>query len=149
MSAEPKAVTQAFWEALYARDWERIASFFGPDSIYYDVPIGPAAAAKGPGDIVKRLKLGLEPLVGYDHGPATVVSEGDIVVTEHTEMWEWPTGERATLPFTSIQHVVDGTITRWKDYWDLRTLLGSGPPTWEEDLGRSDLSWMFDATGLV
>lgn len=149
MSAEPKAVTKAFWDALYARDWDLIGSFFGPESIYYDVPVGPSAAAKGPENIVKRLKLGLEPLVGYDHGPATVISEGEIVVTEHAEMWEWPTGEKATLPFTSIQHVVDGTITLWKDYWDLRTLLSNGPPTWEEDLGKSDLSWMFDATGIA
>ena len=33
---------------LYERDWARIGSFFGPDSIYYDVPTGPATAARGP-----------------------------------------------------------------------------------------------------
>ena len=58
----PAETAAAFWDALYARDWEAIAGFFGPDSIYYDVPTGPGAAAKGPDDIVKRLKLGLEPL---------------------------------------------------------------------------------------
>ncbi|MEZ5134619.1 MAG: nuclear transport factor 2 family protein [Acidimicrobiales bacterium] len=84
-----------------------IAGFFRPDSIYYDVLTGPGAAAMGPDDIVKRLKLGLEQLAGYDHGPATVVSEGSIVVTEHAEHWRWPTGEEVTLPFVSIQHVHD------------------------------------------
>jgi limonene-1,2-epoxide hydrolase len=112
---DPVAVTAAFWDALYARDWDLVASFFGPDSIYLDVPTGPAAAARGPADIVKRLRLGLESLAGYDHGPATVVAGDGVVMTEHTEMWEWPTGERATLPFVSVQHVDGPTITLWKD----------------------------------
>ncbi len=145
----PAETTAAFWDALYARGWDAIAGFFGPDSIYFDVPTGPGAAAKGPDDIVKRLKLGLEQLAGYDHGPATVVSEGPIVVTEHAEHWRWPTGEEVTLPFVSIQHVHDGVITLWKDYWDLGTLMAGGPANWQELLEAGDLSWMFDATGLV
>src|SRR5829696_7809865 len=74
---DPKAVTSAFWDALYARHWERVRSFFGPESIYLDVPTGPAAAARGPENIEKRLRLGLEKLSGYGHGPATVVGVAD------------------------------------------------------------------------
>jgi limonene-1,2-epoxide hydrolase len=147
--SEPIAVTGAFWDALYARDWERVRSFFGPESIYLDVPTGPTAAARGPDDIVKRLRLGLESLAGYDHGPATVVSDGGIVMTEHTEMWRWPTGETVTLPFVSVQHVDDGTITLWKDYWDLGTLMGAAPPDWMDQLTGGDMSWITDVTGLV
>jgi limonene-1,2-epoxide hydrolase len=146
---DPKAITSAFWDALYARHWERVRSFFGPESIYVDVPTGPAAAARGPENIEKRLRLGLEKLSGYLHGPATVVAEGGIVVTEHTETWEWPTGETATLPFVSVQHVDGGTITLWKDYWDLGTLVGSAPPDWMEQLMAGDMSWMTDVTGLI
>lgn len=146
---EPAAVTGAFWDALYDRDWDAVAGFFGPGSIYLDVPTGPSAAARGPEGIVARLKLGLEQLDGYDHGPATVVAQDGIVVTEHTEHWRWPTGEEVTLPFVSIQHVAEGVITLWKDYWDLGTLMAGGPPNWQEQLMAGDLSWMFDATGLV
>ena len=70
----PAKVAAAFWAALYDRDWPRIRSFFGPDSIYYDVPTGPSTAGKGPDSIEARLRLGLEGLAGYDHGPAAVVS---------------------------------------------------------------------------
>jgi limonene-1,2-epoxide hydrolase len=146
---EPVAVTGAFWDALYARDWESVRSFFGPDSIYLDVPTGPTAAARGPDDIVKRLRLGLESLAGYDHGPATVVADGGTVMTEHTEMWRWPTGETVTLPFVSVQHVEDSTITLWKDYWDLGTLMGAAPPDWMDQLTGGDMSWITDVTGLV
>ena len=40
------------------------------------MPTGPGAAARGPVDIEKRLRLGLEGLAGYDHGPATIIAEG-------------------------------------------------------------------------
>ena len=149
LGGDPKAVTSAFWEALYARDWSRVRSFFGPESIYLDVPTGPAAAARGPVDIEKRLRLGLEGLAGYDHGPATVVAEGGIVVTEHTESWEWPTGETVTLPFVSVQHVDGGTITLWKDYWDLGTLMSGAPPDWMAQLTGGDMSWITDVTDLI
>jgi limonene-1,2-epoxide hydrolase len=149
LGTDPKAVAAAFWDALYARDWARVRSFFGPESIYLDVPTGPAAAARGPVDIEKRLRLGLEGLAGYGHGPATVVAEGGIVVTEHTESWEWPTGETVTLPFVSVQHVEGDTITLWKDYWDLGTLMSGAPPDWMAQLTGGDMSWITDVTGLI
>jgi limonene-1,2-epoxide hydrolase len=146
MSDDPPKVAAAFWAALYDRDWPRIRSFFGPDSIYYDVPTGPSTAGKGPHSIEARLRLGLEGLAGYDHGPAAVVSQGPVVVTEHAEHWRWPSGESVTLPFVSVQHVHDGIITLWRDYWDLQTLMTASPASWQDRLATADLSWIHDAT---
>ena len=145
----PPEVTAAFWEALYARDWPRIRTFFAEDSIYYDVPVGPAAAGRGPASIEARLRLGLEGLASYSHRPGVVVSEGDVVVTEHAETWAWETGETVTLPFVSVQRVRDQTIVLWKDYWDQQTLMAAAPAAWHERLETADLSWVFDATGLA
>jgi limonene-1,2-epoxide hydrolase len=145
---EPTEVTGAFWQALYAHDWDEVASFFDDDSVYFDVPTGPSTAARGPADIVARLRLGLDPVSGHDHGPRTVViSDAAVVMTEHTEIWHWPTGETATLPFVSVQYVEGGVITMWKDYWDYNTLLGAAPPDWQERLFSADLDWIHDATG--
>ncbi len=149
MSDEPRDVVAAFWDALYSRDWNRIRSFFSSDSIYYDVPTGPATAAKGPDGIEARLRLGLETLSGYEHAVGVVVSEGDIVVTEHAETWHWPSGESVTLPFVSVQHVTGGQIILWKDYWDYQTLMNAAPADWQERLASADLSWIFDATGIA
>lgn len=146
MERAPREVAAAFWEALYARDWEAIRSFFGPDSIYYDVPTGPATAGKGPDSIEARLRLGLEGLSGYDHVIGLVVCEGDVVVTEHAETWRWPSGESVTLPFVSVQRIVDGTIVLWKDYWDYRTLMDGAPSDWQDRLATADLSWIYDAS---
>ncbi len=49
------------WKALSERDWDLLRTYLSEDCIYLDMPVGPAAAARGPEDIVKRLKIGLEP----------------------------------------------------------------------------------------
>ena len=144
----PKETVAAFWSALYDRDWDRIAGFFGDDSVYWDVPAGPGGAAKGADGIEKRLRLGLEGLAGYEHDHLRTVAEGDTVVTEHTETWTWASGETVTLPFVSVQVVRDGRIVLWKDYWDYGTLMGAAPQSWHDRLATADLSWVFDATGI-
>jgi len=145
----PRQVASAFWEALYARDWPAVRGFFAEDSIYYDVAVGPAAAGRGPASIEARLRLGLETLASYTHEPGVVVAEGDTVVTEHAERWEWARGETVTFPFVSVQRVRDGKIVLWKDYWDRQTLMAAAPASWHERLEGADLWWVFDATGLA
>ena len=143
MSAD---LVQRFWKTLYARDWDGIAGFFGPDSVYWDVPVGPTAAAKGPADIVSRLQLGLEGLSGYEQFEGPIVSQGRYVVTEHREVWHWPSGETASLPFVSVMEVDGDVITLWKDYWDYSTLMDAAPAVWHERLATADLSWIYDAS---
>jgi limonene-1,2-epoxide hydrolase len=144
-------VAGRFWDALYERDWQLIRSFFDADSIYYDVPTGPSSAARGPEDIEARLQLGLLGLAGYEHAPGAVVaSAGDgIVMTEHTEVWHWSSGETVALPFVSVQHVHGEVIAIWKDYWDYNTLINAAPAWWVEEIMSADLSWVFDATGVM
>ncbi len=137
------------WKALSNRDWEAVKTFLSEDCIYVDMPIGPAAAARGPEDIVKRLKVGLEPLAGYENHDGVLVSNGVDTMYEHSETWTFKTGEQGVLRFVTVHKVEDGKITLWKDYWDMNGLTGFAPPTWLEDLAAADMSWMFDATGLI
>ena len=147
MTPEPAEIIDSFWTALYDRDWDRIRSFFDAESIYYDVPTGPATAAKGPDGIVARLQLGIEGLAGYDHGPGTVATGPDgLVMTEHTETWRWPTGESVVLPFVSVHRVRGEVITLWRDYWDYTTLMNAAPAAWVEMLMSADTPWLYDAT---
>jgi limonene-1,2-epoxide hydrolase len=127
---ENKETVRSLWEALYERDWDRIAGFFGDDSEYTDVPSPADDVARGPALIVDRLRLGLERLSGYEHQQRLMVADGDTVVTEHAETWHWHTGEQVTLPFVSVQELQDGSILRWWDYWDLQTLMNAAPEWW-------------------
>ena len=98
-SDDNKRRVAAFWDTLYARDWDAIGAFFAEDSEYTDVPSPDDDVARGPAQIVARLRLGLERISGYEHELRLVVAEGDTVVTEHAETWHWHTGEVVTLPF--------------------------------------------------
>jgi len=129
-----KERVQAFWTTLYQRDWDAIGRFFGPDSEYTDVPSPEDDVARGPEQIVARLRLGLEPISEYEHHLRLMVAAGDTVATEHAETWHWPTGEQVTLPFVSIHELRDGTIVRWWDYWDLQTLMNAAPAWWIEHI---------------
>jgi ketosteroid isomerase-like protein len=142
-------VITEMWDALYDRDWERLGKCFSEDTIYYDVPVGAGAAARGPKDIEARIRLGFDPLSDISHHSVTTVVDGDVAMTEHIEVWEFPTGERIELPFVSVQHVHDGQITLWKDYWDQATLMDGAPQWWHQRLAEADLSWVFDATDIA
>jgi limonene-1,2-epoxide hydrolase len=149
VTTDPIAVARALWSALSRRDWDAVAALLSEDAIYYDVPIGPASAAKGPVGIVARLRLGLGPLAAYENVERAIAATGDVVMVEHEETWHWPTGESAVLPFVTVHRVVDGRVVLWKDYWNYATLIDGAPPGWQESLLAGDLSWVFDATGLA
>jgi limonene-1,2-epoxide hydrolase len=134
-----RAIVAQFWTDLYTRDWHVVASYFVDDSEYTDVPTPADDVARGPDQIVARLRIGLEPLARIGHEVRTTVGEGDTVVTEHVEHWEWPTGERAALPFVSMQELRDGKIVRWWDYWDLTTLMGVAPEWWVAHIVQASL----------
>lgn len=137
------------WRALSARDWDAVKAFLSDDCIYVDMPVGPTLAARGPDDIVKRLKVGLEPLAGYENHDGVLISNGPDVMYEHSETWKWASGETALLQFVSVHRVHDGKVALWKDYWDMGSMTTQAPPTWLEDLAGADTSWIFDATGLI
>ena len=137
------------WKALSARDWDRLKEFVSDDCIYLDMPVGPAAAARGPEDIVKRHKIGLEPLASYENFDGLLLTNGADAMYEHHEGWHWETGESAVLKFVTVHRVENGKVTLWKDYWDMRGLTNFAPPSWLEDFATAYMSWIFDATGLV
>ena len=105
------------WKALSARDWDSLKTFLSDDCIYLDMPVGPAAAARGPEDIVKRLKIGIEPLASYENFDGLMLDNGTDVMYEHHEEWHWTTGESAVLKFVSVHkvagrqdHAVEGLL---------------------------------------
>jgi limonene-1,2-epoxide hydrolase len=136
------------WQALSRRDLDAVKSFLAEDCLYVDMPI-PSLSARGPEDIVKKLKMAVEPLAGYENYDGLLLSNGADVMYEHSETWTFTTGEQGVLRFVTVHKVVDGKITVWKDYYDLNTLFSFAPPNHFENLAGGDTSWIFDATGLV
>lgn len=145
-----EGVVLGLWQALSRRDWEAVKTFLSDDCLYVDMPV-PALSARGPEDIVKRLKMGLEPLAGYENHDGVLVSNGSDVLYEHSETWTFTTGEQGVLRFVTVHKVApqEGKVTVWKDYWDMNSLVSFAPPNHFENLANADTSWVFDATSLV
>ena len=141
-------VVLGLWRALSRRDLDAVKTFLAEDCLYVDMPI-PALSARGPEDIVKKLKMAVEPLADYENHDGLLLSSGPDVVYEHSETWTFTTGEQGVLRFVTVHKVIDGKVALWKDYYDLTTLTAIAPPNHFENLAGFDRSWIFDATGLV
>lgn len=128
-----KALIERFWADLGRRDFDAVGAYFTADGHYTDVP-APEEGARGPVAIAARLRLGLGPLERYVLNPGPIVADGDMVITEHSEDWYWPTGEHVQLPFASVHEVRDGMLVRWWDYWDMGTLMNAAPAWWVEHI---------------
>jgi len=105
-----KEIVQRYWDALAQRDWDGMKALLTDDAHYTDVgTVG--AGGTGPDGVVNRVKIGLEPLEGYEHLPGTsMIAEGDLVMTEHTERWIFHTGEVIDHSFVSVTQLRDGKI---------------------------------------
>ena len=129
---ENRRVIEGFWEDLYRQDLEAAAGRFAADGEYTDVTTPADDVARGPEEIVRRLTLGWGPLSGMRDERRHLVAGADAVMTEHVEIWEWPTGETMALPVASVHELRDGKIARWTDYWDMALLVSSAPQWWFE-----------------
>ncbi len=137
--ARNKQVVERYWDALARRDWDRMASMLTDDCHYTDVG-APGAGGFGPEGVIRRLKIGLEPLEGYYHFPGHIVAEGDLVMTEHVEQWRFHTGEVIDHGFVSVIELRDGKICRWHDYSNLANIIDNAPAWWLERLAGASMS---------
>jgi ketosteroid isomerase-like protein len=130
-----KRVVESLWRCLYRKDFDGVAALIAEDGLYEDVPT-PDAGARGPANVVKRLRVGLDPVARFEHELHRLVAEGDTVMLEHTETWHFETGEKLVNHFATVHVVRDGKIALWRDYWDLNTLMAQAPHWWIERLAK-------------
>ena len=130
-----KRVVEQLWQTLYTKDWDALGALLHDEVFYEDVPT-PDPGAHGRANVIRRLRIGLDPIERFEHHLLRAVAEGGSVVLEHTEDWHYHTGEVMRNPFVSIHEVADGRIKLWRDYWDLNTMLSSVPKWWLEHVAK-------------
>ena len=137
------------WRSLGSKDWLAVAAIVSDDCIFVDVPLGPTLAARGPDDVVKRLRGGLENplLAAWSNRDVQILTNGVDVMYEHVITYTSTSGQTADNPIVSIHRVRDGEIVLWKDYCDFATF--SGMDWFRHSVVEPDMTWVFDATGLV
>ena len=133
---ENKEIVSRMWNCLYQKDWDGLKAELADDCFYEDVP-APDPGATGPDNVVKRLRIGLDHVVRFEHDIHRTVADGSSVLIEHTETWHFETGEKVVNPFVTVHELSNGKITLWRDYWDIGTLMKQAPAWWIETIAKA------------
>jgi len=134
--SENKACVARMWECLYTKNWAGLQAELTDDCFYEDVP-APDPGARGPENVVKRLRIGLDHVARFEHDVHRTVADGNSVLVEHTETWHFETGEKVVNPFVTVHELRDGKICLWRDYWDLQTMMNQAPAWWIEAIAKA------------
>jgi ketosteroid isomerase-like protein len=133
---ENRRLIEAFWIDLYRQDFAALGERFDPNGEYTDIVTPGDDVARGPAEITARLRLAFDKLSKLYDEPRHLVAGDHVVMTEHIEHWEWPTGETMALDVASVHEIRDGKIIRWWDYWDMNVLTAAAPQWWFEHVLR-------------
>src|SRR6202042_2852648 len=90
---ENRRLIEGFWVDLYGQDFAALGARFDESGEYTDIVTPADDVARGPAEIPARLRLAFDQLTKLFHEPRHLVAGEDVVMTEHVEHWEWPTGE--------------------------------------------------------
>ncbi len=135
---ENKAAVRQLWGHVYDRKWDALAALLTPDCWHRDMPAPDRdAGARGPKNIVDRLRIGFDLIERFDHEELRIVAEDDLVVLEHRERWHFGTGEVVENRLASIHELRDGKIVKWFDYWDINNMISQAPQWWVEKVAEA------------
>ncbi len=130
-----KQTVETMWKALSAMDWETLKSCLAEDVHYEDVPTEDPGA-RGPENVVKRLAIAFDHLIDHEHNLHHLVCEGDVVFLDHTEVWTFKTGEKASNRFATLHEMKDGKVAKWSDYWDVSSFGAQFPHWFLEEMAK-------------
>ena len=111
----PAEVVTAFLDAFAAMDFDRALAYLADDVEYTNIPIMTVRGHAGVREV-------LEPFFAPIHENEFVIlrqaADGPVVFLERLDRHRLDHGWRE-LPVNSVFEVHDGTITVWRDYFDL------------------------------
>lgn len=115
--ATNEEIIRAFIAAWPRLDVDELVTFFTPDGVYHNMPIGPIA---GKANLKKFISAFLADWTATDWDVLNLVSQGDIVMAErvdHTKVGEI----MVDLPCCGVFEMQGDKIKVWRDYFDMAT----------------------------
>ena len=112
-----------FLRAAAARDYDVALALLSDDVEYQNMMLPPVHGHDG----VKETLEGLLALcTGAEWVTHREVAQGDVVMNERTDRFEI-NGSWVDLPVMGVFELRDGRIARWRDYFDLQTVMAAMP----------------------
>lgn len=111
----PAETVTEFIRAIERRDVDAAVALTSPEISYENMPIDPIVGQDG---LRATLEMFLAPAAEVDWRIVSQYEIGDVVVNERVDRFQIGDGW-LELPVAGVFHVDDGSITLWRDYFDL------------------------------
>ena len=121
----PTEIVDDFLDAFAAMDFDRALALLAHDCEYTNVPIGTVRGHDGVREVLGPF---FAPIHENEFVQLRRAAAGPIVFVERLDRHRLDHGWRE-LPVNSVFEVHDGTITVWRDYFDLMTAARINDPS--------------------
>ncbi|HXO82415.1 MAG TPA: nuclear transport factor 2 family protein [Mycobacterium sp.] len=119
MSDSAERVIRKFLETWPRADIDEMMAFFSDDAIYTD---GPRGTSRGVEAIKAEMLSTLEMVPSTTANVKNLVASGGLVMVERVDVFDMA-GKTFDVEMTGVFEVNDdGRISRWRDYYDMRSL---------------------------
>jgi limonene-1,2-epoxide hydrolase len=119
---EPLDVVTRFCAAWQDVDLDEILSFLGDDAVYHNIPLDPVTGKDAIRATIAGFTAGVE-RIEFDVLHIAVTSAGNVVLTERVDRFVTPDRTIALPVMGTFELAGDGTITAWRDYFDLNQFM--------------------------
>jgi len=109
------AIVESFFQALRAKDLDRVFSLLADNIVYQNVPF---PADRGKAAVMRTMKAFGWFVSGFDVQMRNIAARDGVVLTERLDILSGPL-VYLDLPVCGTLEVQDGKITLWRDYFDL------------------------------
>jgi len=118
-----ETLIELFVERMNALDWDGVYAMMRDDIVYHNMPFPPLEGL----DAVKGFFSGVGEIRDCDWRIENIACQGDVVQTERLDNFSLD-GKAVSLPVMGVFELREGKISKWRDYFDLKTF--------EDQLGR-------------
>lgn len=110
-------IVREFIQVWSELDPDKLVSYFTPDGVYHNMPMGPVA---GQDNLRKFISEFLSGWTATDWELLNLLESGDVVIAERMDRTQVG-DKRVNLPCCGVFEMRDGKIAVWRDYFDMQT----------------------------
>ncbi|HEY3140945.1 MAG TPA: limonene-1,2-epoxide hydrolase family protein [Acidimicrobiales bacterium] len=116
---QPIETVERFCKAWPELDLDKISAFFSEDAVYHNIPLAPVTGRDAIKATIASFTTGVDRI---EFEILHAAANGNVVLTERVDRF-FSLDRTIELPVMGTFEVTDGSITAWRDYFDLNQFL--------------------------
>jgi limonene-1,2-epoxide hydrolase len=111
----PQETIEKFLAHWNAKEIDAACDMLSEDVDYHNIPMEPIKGREAS----RGFLAAMGDCESIDWQLHAIAANGDTVLTERTDCFNYADGRKLAIPLMGTFKVVDGEITEWRDYFDL------------------------------